>query len=378
MDNSQIFRNRVLFDPEVCVKCGYCKSNCPTYLAKKDERVSPRGRLVISKKLYSGLSGMKDFLDFYRDLDTCSKCVECERICPVGLKPWVNFILVKNQTLLGNVESIFAKSISKNRFFFRTLFWIFMKIRGSKYRSENVRNIKLKKTEYVYNRDSLFIFPTCFGYTFFKNTIKKAVLILKYFGLDAKTFPDDFTCCGAPIFLSGDMEGFKKHAQMFYQRLIQKNKNQNKDSRILVFGATCAWILKDVFPGEVGVSLGNIQEISDYLMDVISCLRSDFIKLNKKFLIHKPCHRERGLGEFFRSIGMEFEETDFPCCGFGGSLMFKHWDMSDLLLEKTLEGKESDLVISTSPGCIIQLSRRKRVFHLVDFIFNFLLPKTVF
>ncbi len=365
----QILRNRILFDPEVCVKCGYCKSNCPTYLAKRDERVSPRGRLIISKKLYSGLSDVKNFLDFYNDLDTCSKCVECERICPVGLKPWMNFVLVKNQTSLGNIESIIAKSISKNKFIFRTLFWIFMKIRGSKYTSEDVKDIKLR-SEHAH-RDSLFIFPTCFGYTFFKNTIKKAVLILRYFGSDVKLLYDNFVCCGAPIFLSGDIEGFRKHAQKVYQRLMEKNKN-HKDFKILVFGSTCSWILKDVFPQEIGFSLGDIQEISDYLVDILSGL--DF-RINGKFLIHKPCHREKSLGEFFSSTGMEFKETDFPCCGFGGSLMFKHWDMSDLLLEKTLEGKECDFIVSTSPGCIIQLSRRKKALHLVDFLFDFILQR---
>ncbi|MCS7212610.1 MAG: (Fe-S)-binding protein [Candidatus Calescibacterium sp.] len=379
MFNDIELKNKILFDPEVCVKCGYCKSNCPTYLAKLDERVSPRGRLVLSRKIYSGDLGIQDLFNFYSDLDTCSKCVECERACPVGLKPWLNFVLVKNHTVFGKFESLFAKLISKNEIFFKLAFSSFMNIRryrndqkdqGGKFESKSINSSQIN--------DYVFVFPTCFGYTFFKNTIDKLGIILKSFGVSSSVVPKDFACCGAPIFLSGDLKSFRNHARRFSES-VKKEIVDKKSGKILVFGSTCAWVMKEIFPVEAGVSISDVYEVSDYVVGLLSKqsirqkVEPKFVsKKSRDFLLHKPCHRESSLDGFFLSFGLNFENTDFSCCGFGGSLMFKHWNMSDSLLLKTLENKKGSIVVSTSPGCIINISRKKKALHLVDFIYDIL------
>ncbi len=66
-----------------CVHCGFCLSTCPTYLDKRDERDSPRGRIYLIKHfLESGAASEQTRLH----LDRCLTCRNCETACPSGMR----------------------------------------------------------------------------------------------------------------------------------------------------------------------------------------------------------------------------------------------------------------------------------------------------
>lgn len=66
-----------------CVHCGFCLTTCPTYLDKRDERDSPRGRIYLIKHLLeSGEAGEQTQLH----LDRCLTCRNCETACPSGMQ----------------------------------------------------------------------------------------------------------------------------------------------------------------------------------------------------------------------------------------------------------------------------------------------------
>jgi glycolate oxidase iron-sulfur subunit len=66
-----------------CVHCGFCLSTCPTYLDKRDERDSPRGRIYLIKQLLeSGAASAQTQLH----LDRCLTCRNCETACPSGMQ----------------------------------------------------------------------------------------------------------------------------------------------------------------------------------------------------------------------------------------------------------------------------------------------------
>jgi len=66
-----------------CVHCGFCLSTCPTYLDKRDERDSPRGRIYLIKHLLeSGGASAQTQLH----LDRCLTCRNCETACPSGMQ----------------------------------------------------------------------------------------------------------------------------------------------------------------------------------------------------------------------------------------------------------------------------------------------------
>jgi len=65
-----------------CVHCGFCLSTCPTYLDRRDERDSPRGRIYLIKQLLeSGTASAQTQLH----LDRCLTCRNCETACPSGM-----------------------------------------------------------------------------------------------------------------------------------------------------------------------------------------------------------------------------------------------------------------------------------------------------
>ena len=66
-----------------CVHCGFCLATCPTYLATRDERDSPRGRIYLIKQLLeSGAASGRT----HTHLDRCLSCRSCETTCPSGVQ----------------------------------------------------------------------------------------------------------------------------------------------------------------------------------------------------------------------------------------------------------------------------------------------------
>jgi glycolate oxidase iron-sulfur subunit len=80
-DNADAGRAAALIS--ACVHCGFCLETCPTYLARRDERDSPRGRIYLIKQLLeSGTASAQT----HTHLDRCLTCRSCETTCPSGVQ----------------------------------------------------------------------------------------------------------------------------------------------------------------------------------------------------------------------------------------------------------------------------------------------------
>ncbi|THB76530.1 MAG: (Fe-S)-binding protein [Desulfobulbaceae bacterium] len=102
---------------------------------------------------------------------------------------------------------------------------------------------------------------------------------------------------------------------------------------------------------------------------------------------HDPCHAVRGQGvksesrEILKAMkGVEFREMPEAdwCCGGAGSYALTHYDLSQKVLDrkiKNLKKTEADILVTSCPACMIQLSygiRRHglntKVFHISEIV----------
>ncbi|MBL0937479.1 MAG: 4Fe-4S dicluster domain-containing protein [Gemmatimonadaceae bacterium] len=82
---------------DACVHCGFCLQACPTYVNLEDENDSPRGRLVLMRRLLDGDIAPTD-PDIGQHLDRCLGCRACETACPSGV-PYGELIEATRATL---------------------------------------------------------------------------------------------------------------------------------------------------------------------------------------------------------------------------------------------------------------------------------------
>lgn len=66
-----------------CAKCGNCLAVCPAYLVTKDEKLSPKGKIALAKKLIYGKPVTKEeaIMAFL-----CMHCKACEQMCQTNLE----------------------------------------------------------------------------------------------------------------------------------------------------------------------------------------------------------------------------------------------------------------------------------------------------
>lgn len=69
---------------DACVHCGFCLQACPTYVNLEDENDSPRGRLVLMRRMLDGDIALTDE-GAAQHLDRCLGCRACETACPSGV-----------------------------------------------------------------------------------------------------------------------------------------------------------------------------------------------------------------------------------------------------------------------------------------------------
>ncbi|MEI6861360.1 MAG: heterodisulfide reductase-related iron-sulfur binding cluster [Verrucomicrobiota bacterium] len=67
---------------QACVHCGFCLAACPTYQEMGQEMDSPRGRIVLMKRV---LEGDLPWAAAQPHVDRCLGCLACEPACPSGV-----------------------------------------------------------------------------------------------------------------------------------------------------------------------------------------------------------------------------------------------------------------------------------------------------
>ena len=221
-------------------------------------------------------------------------------------------------------------------------------------------------------------------------------------------------CCGLPPWSYGDIENTKKLALKNLKLFAEADVDV-----IVTDCSSCASFLKEykkVFSDEPE-HLALVEKVTPLFKDVVELLATSGseraadaatseavgsyydphgaaaaqtgtgVSANNKVVVtyHDPCHAVRGQGiksesrEILKAIpGVEFKEmaeADW-CCGGAGSYALTHYDLSQQVLDrkmKNLKETGADILVTSCPACMIQLSfgirrhgLKTKVFHISE------------
>jgi glycolate oxidase iron-sulfur subunit len=400
-----------------CVHCGFCLPTCPSYLLLGQEMDSPRGRIYfmrlgIEERIDVGPAVVKHF-------DTCLGCMACETACPSGVRyaplleqtrasieraherpagerwmrrllfavlpfPWrlrvvaVPLVLVK---LLRHWPALLALLPSK----LRAAVTLAPHVRLS----DTLRETPERTAAAGEARLRVGLVTGCVQRAFFGDVNRATARVLSAEGCDVLA-PRDQGCCGALALHAGE-DG---DARQFARQLITAFERPDVDV-IAVNAAGCGSAMKEyghllrddpAWAERARAFSAKVRDVSEVLATLLPP-RAPRQPMNLRVAYHDACHLAHAQGirreprDLLASIPgvtiAPIAESEI-CCGSAGIFNLVQPEMAATLgLRKAahLCDAAPDIVVTSNPGCILQLRAAARergdaypVVHLVELL----------
>jgi len=382
--NEKLFLEKL----ERCIRCGTCKTVCPTYEAEHDETLSGRGRLVILKGMISGDLPKKQFV--MDKVLSCIQCGACAQKCPLGLE--IPELIYEGRTLLRKAPGSGALLRFATKLFLNHPDSALSLSRGIRKPLEGY----LKRKEFVAKDFSLarpkkspraigapgmkkkgtvLLFAGCSTRYLYPHLGDSVVRVLSRLGYEVFQ-PAGEVCCGSPF----RTLGMEREAVSFMQKNIEIFGHDRALATVSLC-PTCVLSLKKESQTLIGSALESIMEVSEFLFLHEPELfdRKQGGDTIRDVYYHDPCHMKYGLGlvreprSLLESCGLRpINEVSDTCCGFGGAFSIRYRDFSSRLAVSAGEKIKSSLaeeVYTACPGCIHQLRkviRNGSVYHVIE------------
>ncbi len=365
-----------------CIRCGSCKTTCPTYEIRQNETETARGRIAILKALLSGrIEPMQGAVDA---VFGCIQCGACTGNCAPG---------IDIQELLYRGKAHLKKYAKKDRMF-RRMTQISLHHRDLLLRIARMlqtpvhaylcrKNIlpdtlplpkeTLKQLPQVVSPRKkigrVAVFKGCSTGYLFPHLGSALMRILLHLGFEV-VLPRAEVCCGAPF----RTLGMEKTAKTLARKNLEIFGKLQVDA-IISLCPTCVMAFRKEYPKLIHAGIENV-------VDIASFLTTKTIRLvdttDESAFYHDPCHMLYGLNvvdeprELLKKSGITLKETPHSCCGFGGTYSLKFRGDSLKLAGKrkdAIEGLSVNTVYTSCPGCMLQLKKVlpfMKVLHLVE------------
>ncbi len=355
-----------------CIKCGACKTLCPTYHMTYNESFGARGRVVLLGELCTEkLAPNKKLAE---RIYSCMLCEACKDVCPTGINiPEVMYqgrALLKKSFKRGNISRKALRTAITNmnstmpfaRIVQKLFYRPFARPFGLRYVPEIAskpfhKNIQVYKN--VKKTGRIAIFAGCNVNYFYPHLGYSLLNVLLSKGYEVVVFKGE-ECCGAPL----RSMGLEEEASEMAGRNLD-HFNRVRADAIISLCPTCTLVIREQYPLIVGDTISNIMDVNEFL------IKFDFIHdleiSTGAVTYHDPCHLSHGLGvrEQPRKIlnairGIEYREMKHAdeCCGFAGLFSMQFKEMATRIGEKKMEniaGTSAGTVVTSCPGCIMQL-----------------------
>lgn len=360
-----------------CVKCGTCKSLCPTYMASLNESMGARGRVAMLGELCSErLAPSRGMAD---RIFNCILCGACKGLCPLGIN--IPEMIYHGRTLLkdsyrkGNLlnkamqysasgmDTAFSLLSVLQKILYRPLY------RSGKLRympavtSHPFKNgIQVHKNTKKIGR--VAIFTGCqinYLYPHLGEALVNILLTKRY---EVIVFKGE-VCCGAPM----RGAGLEDEARVVARKNIDTFKMTRAEA-VISMCPTCTNTIRSEYPELAGDTIPNIMDVNEFF---IKNNITEGLSLPPEVITyHDPCHARYGMKmtkeprDILKSIkGVEFAEMKNAdeCCGFGGLFSMNYKDLSRSIGNKKFENinnTHAGTVVTSCPGCVMQLEDIKR------------------
>jgi len=345
-----------------CNKCGFCLPSCPTYLVKKKEAFSSRGRNAITRFAIENKLQLSE--DTENAIFTCLGCGACEAVCLSSVKT-KELIFRDRECQVG--EGFYPKITDR----------LVKTLEGTKNISDDDQDERAEWQELIKNlpeenfekeKAEVLFFVGCVA-SFFPMVQKipaNMATIMKKAGVDFTILGGDEWCCGFPLIGAGMPD---KLEQMKMHNL---KKVADVGAKKVVFTCpSCFHTWKHQYDTKV-----ELVHASQFINQLIKAGR---IKLKKEIRMrttyHDPCDLGRNTGvyeeprEIIKAVpGIDFVELPTNrkfsiCCGGGGNVEMTDADLSAQVAQMKLDAIRSvgaEMVVTACQQCVRTMATRAK------------------
>jgi len=392
--------------PELCSKCGKCRSVCPVFRETRDETYVARGRLALIDAAEHGELSPNG-KTFAQSLSTCIGCYRCVYECPSGIEvvdavhgaralwPRPGGIGLAVRLMLRyivpcrrlydsaiRVASIAQKMLHRaERPPLRHLPLLLMDSRRVPELASRsfLKSVRGKEFNVPGTDRQIVFFVGCMINYVYPEIGHALVRLLNRRGVSV-IIPQNQVCCGTPALSVGDERAADK--------LRKKNINALFSTGVTDIVCACASgskTLKHDLMAHLDSRLRERIRIYDATEYIHGILPSNTSRLDLTVTYHDPCHLRWGQDisvaprEMLRSV-CDYEEMTGAeqCCGFGGTFNLLHYDVAQRIAARkadSIAGTRAEVVATACPGCIMQLQTiiaehglNRNVRHLVELL----------
>ena len=404
-----------------CIKCGLCIAHCPVYKEIQREDATPRGKVQLSRHLSEGgLELSEEVKEAF--FSTCLLCGSCVANCPSGVHGDHLFSGVrwrakqkygidwKKKAMFQILASrwMMSASATLGKWARRTFGgpWIETRLNAGALNVERIPAFNEKPFSQTVlevvkpagrSKGKVLYFHGC-ATNYLYGAIGQAVVdVLVKMGVEV-IIPRGQSCCGLPIFMSGDRETSLRCIRDTLKLFAREDVDA-----VVVDCATCGAALKNEYVHllrdlrQLGEAVGDeeiraAELLAGKLKDVtvfidehrewLPAMKADGRKLRVTY--HDPCHLVKGqkIGAQPRNVlkaipGLEYVELPRAddCCGGGGSFQVEHADTSRKITQRKVDNireTKAEILTTCCPGCSLTISNHLdpaiRVLHPVQLL----------
>ncbi len=347
-----------------CGRCNFCRGSdfnerCPQLFTQRWESSTARGRMAIARAI---LEGKLDYTEDLRErVFGCFLCSRCREECKKAAKIDVVAITRAMRADFSD-KGIGApddgRRMAETMLQKRNIFGD-----SSSEHTKWAAGIKFQK-----GSGTLF-FPGCLASHRFKEKTGILVSVLQAAGYKLDFLGEDQTCCGTPLWITGNVKQAKQWVQDYVKKLKARGVKE-----IITPCPSCFRALDEEYPQLLGLkeSPFKVRHTSQVLEEIVRQKKLALKKrVNNVVTYHDPCEigRYRGIYEPARNVlaaipGVTFREMPRNrdqafCCGGGGGVKIMYGDYSQQVsVERITEALKTDasIVATICPACELNLT----------------------